>query len=148
MQFVFLLEQIVNGLVLGGYYLLIALGLSLIFSIGGVVNLAHSAFYALGAYIAVEANKYVGFWPSVVISPLAVALLGIGFERFFLRRFYTAGRRQASPIRPALPAWERAHKSPRRGLGKRALRRSGAMEREPPRHSEAGLGTGAGARNP
>ena len=43
----FLLEQVVNGLVLGGYYLLIALGLSLIFSVGGIVNLAHGAFYAL-----------------------------------------------------------------------------------------------------
>ena len=51
MQFGFLLEQVVNGLVLGGYYLLIALGLSLIFSVGGVVNLAHGAFYALGAYV-------------------------------------------------------------------------------------------------
>ena len=50
----FLLEQVVNGLVLGGYYLLIALGLSLIFSVGGVVNLAHGAFYALGAYVSVE----------------------------------------------------------------------------------------------
>ena len=50
MQFGFLLEQVVNGLVLGGYYLLIALGLSLIFSVGGIVNLAHGAFYALGAY--------------------------------------------------------------------------------------------------
>ena len=49
----FLLEQVVNGLVLGGYYLLIALGLSLIFSVGGVVNLAHGAFYAFGAYVAV-----------------------------------------------------------------------------------------------
>ena len=45
MQFGFLLEQVVNGLVLGGYYLLIALGLSLIFSVGGVVNLTHGAFY-------------------------------------------------------------------------------------------------------
>jgi hypothetical protein len=42
----FLLEQLVNGLVLGGYYLLLALGLSLIFSVGGIVNLAHGAFYA------------------------------------------------------------------------------------------------------
>ena len=51
MQFGFLLEQVVNGLVLGGYYLLIALGLSLIFSVGGIVNLAHGAFYALGAHL-------------------------------------------------------------------------------------------------
>jgi branched-chain amino acid transport system permease protein len=86
----FLLEQVVNGLVLGGYYLLIALGLSLIFSVGGVVNLAHGAFYALGAYIAVEVNERLGFVPALVISPIAVALLGILFERFLLRRFYAA----------------------------------------------------------
>ena len=69
MQFGFLLEQVVNGLVLGGYYLLIALGLSLIFSVGGIVNLAHGAFYALGAYISVEITKYLGFGPAVVLSP-------------------------------------------------------------------------------
>jgi len=90
MQFTFLLEQVVNGLVLGGYYLLIALGLSLIFSVGGVVNLAHGAFYALGAYISVVITKYLGFGPAVVGSPIAVALLGILFERFLLRRFYGA----------------------------------------------------------
>jgi branched-chain amino acid transport system permease protein len=90
MQFEFLLEQVVNGLVLGGYYLLIALGLSLIFSVGGVVNLAHGAFYALGAYLSLEVTKYLGFGAAVVISPLAVALLGILFERHILRRFYNA----------------------------------------------------------
>src|SRR5438876_1222724 len=90
MQFGFLLEQVVNGLVLGGYYLLIALGLSLIFSVGGIVNLAHGAFYALGAYASVEITNYLGFGPAVVLSPIAVALLGILFERFILRRFYTA----------------------------------------------------------
>jgi len=90
MQLLFLLEQVVNGLVLGGYYLLIALGLSLIFSVGGVVNLAHGAFYALGAYGAVEIAKHLGFGPAVVLSPVAVALLGILFERFLLRRFYAA----------------------------------------------------------
>src|SRR5215831_4304113 len=90
MELVFLLEQVVNGLVLGGYYLLIALGLSLIFSVGGVVNLAHGAFYALGAYISIEIAKFLGFGPSVILSPIAVALLGILFERFLLRRFYAA----------------------------------------------------------
>lgn len=90
MQLVFLLEQVVNGLVLGGYYLLIALGLSLIFSVGGVVNLAHGAFYAIGAYLAVTAMNYVDFLPAVVISPLAVGALGLLFERFLLRRFYSA----------------------------------------------------------
>ena len=90
MQFQFLLEQVVNGLVLGGYYLLVALGLQLIFSVGGVVNLAHGAFYALGAYVSIEVAKRLGFGPAVTLSPVAVALLGVLFERFILRRFYTA----------------------------------------------------------
>ena len=90
MQLLFLLEQVVNGLVLGGYYLLIALGLSLIFSVGGVVNLAHGAFYALGAYVSLEIAKHTGFGPAVVLSPVAVGGLGILFERFLLRRFYTS----------------------------------------------------------
>ena len=90
MQLLFLLEQVVNGLVLGGYYLLIALGLSLIFSVGGVVNLAHGAFYALGAYVSLEIAKLLGFGPAVALSPVAVGLLGVVFERFFLRRFYAA----------------------------------------------------------
>jgi branched-chain amino acid transport system permease protein len=90
MELLFLLEQVVNGLVLGGYYLLIALGLSLIFSVGGVVNLAHGAFYALGAYLSLEIAKQLGWGASVVLSPVAVAVLGILFERFLLRRFYTA----------------------------------------------------------
>jgi branched-chain amino acid transport system permease protein len=89
MQLVFLLEQVANGLVLGGYYLLIALGLSLIFSVGGVVNLAHGAFYALGAYVSIEIGKVLGFGPGVLLAPLVVACLGIFFERFILRRFYT-----------------------------------------------------------
>ncbi len=88
MQLVFLLEQVVNGIVLGGYYLLIALGLSLIFSVGGVVNLAHGAFYALGAYFAVTLGRHVGFVPATAVSPVLVGLLGILFERFLLRRFY------------------------------------------------------------
>jgi branched-chain amino acid transport system permease protein len=90
MQFVFLLEQVVNGLVLGGYYLLLALGLSLIFSVGGVVNLAHGAFYAIGAYVALAIGQKLGFGAGVVLSPVIVGLLGIVFERFLLRRFYTA----------------------------------------------------------
>ena len=90
MEFVFLLEQVINGLLVGGYYLLIALGLSLIFSLGGVVNLAHGAFYALGAYFAVALTGHVGFGGAVLIAPLLVGVLGVLFERFLLRRFYSA----------------------------------------------------------
>lgn len=90
MEIVFLLEQVVNGLVLGGYYLLLALGLSLIFSVGGIVNLAHGAFYALGAYLSLEVIKVTGFGPSIFITPVLVGLLGVLFERYLLRRFYSA----------------------------------------------------------
>jgi len=93
MQFIFFLEQVLNGLMIGGYYLLIALGLSLIFSLGGIVNLAHGAFYALGAYGAVVLTQHVGFGGALVLSPVLVGLLGIAFERLLLRRFY-----QSDPI--------------------------------------------------
>ena len=90
MQFVFLLEQLANGLVLGGYYLLLALGLSLIFSVGGVVNLAHGAFYAIGAYVSLEIGARLGFGAGVALAPVVVGVLGVLFERLLLRRFYTA----------------------------------------------------------
>jgi branched-chain amino acid transport system permease protein len=90
MEIIYLLEQVVNGLVLGGYYLLLALGLSLIFSVGGIVNLAHGAFYAIGAYLSLEVIKVAGFGASIFITPVLVGLLGILFERYLLRRFYAA----------------------------------------------------------
>src|SRR4051812_36124059 len=83
-----ILEQVLNGLLVGGYYLLIALGLSLIFSLGGLVNLAHGAFYAFGAYFAVALADRLGFTGVMVVSPLLVALIGLIIERFLFRRFY------------------------------------------------------------
>ena len=83
-----ILEQILNGLLVGAYYLLIALGLSLIFSLGGLVNLAHGAFYALGAYFAVTLADYLGFGGVLVMSPVLVALVGLIVERLLFRRFY------------------------------------------------------------
>jgi branched-chain amino acid transport system permease protein len=82
------LEQILNGLLVGSYYIVLSLGLSLIFSLGGVVNLAHGAFYALGAYFAYEVQRRLGFGGAVVLSPVGVALVGIVIERLFLRRLY------------------------------------------------------------
>jgi branched-chain amino acid transport system permease protein len=90
MQLVFVLEQVLNGLLAGSSYLLIALGLSLIFSLGGIVNLAHGAFYAIGAYLAVEIAQGLGFIPALIVSPILVGLLGILVERFLFRRFYRA----------------------------------------------------------
>lgn len=92
-EIVFVLEQVANGLLLGLYYLLIALGLSIIFSLGGVVNLAHGAFYALGAYLMVWITGLAGYGAGFAVSPVAVALLGMLVERLFLRRFY-----QADPV--------------------------------------------------
>ena len=83
-----ILEQVLNGLLAGAYYLLIALGLTLIFSLGGLVNLAHGAFYALGAYFAVKLADALGFGGALVVSPLAVAVIGLVVERFLFRRFY------------------------------------------------------------
>src|SRR5688500_19918280 len=88
MQLVFVLEQVLNGLLAGSSYLLIALGLSLIFSLGGIVNLAHGAFYAIGAYLAVVVAPWIGFGGALVVSPLLVGALGLLVERFLLRRFY------------------------------------------------------------
>jgi branched-chain amino acid transport system permease protein len=83
-----LVQHLLNGLLAGSYYLLIALGLSLIFSLGGIVNLAHGAFYAIGAYVAVTVGARLGFTGAVLISPVVVGLLGVAIERLLFRRFY------------------------------------------------------------
>jgi branched-chain amino acid transport system permease protein len=83
-------EQVVNGLFLGAIYLLIALGLSLIFSLGGIVNLAHGAFYAVGAYLTIVLSPALGFGGSLVAAPVLVALIGLAVERLLFRRFYRA----------------------------------------------------------
>lgn len=83
-----LFEQIANGLLVGAYYIVLSLGLSLIFSLGGVVNLAHGAFYAVGAYLAYEIERRLGFFGAMGLSPVGVALIGILIERFALRRLY------------------------------------------------------------
>jgi branched-chain amino acid transport system permease protein len=87
-QFVFVLEQVLNGLLVGAYYLLIALGLSLIFSLGGIVNLAHGGFYAIGAYLAVILAPSIGFAGAFVVSPVVVGAIGVAAERLLFRRFY------------------------------------------------------------
>ena len=88
MELIFFIEQVLNGLLVGGYYLIIALGLSLIFSLGGVVNLAHGAFYALGAYAAVILTEQFGFTGALILSPVLVGIFGALFESLILRRFY------------------------------------------------------------
>ncbi|HQU50046.1 MAG TPA: branched-chain amino acid ABC transporter permease [Casimicrobiaceae bacterium] len=85
-----ILQHLLNGLLAGSYYLLIALGLSLIFALGGIVNLAHGAFYAIGAYVAVTIGQHFGFTGAALLSPVLVGLLGLVIERFLFRRFYKA----------------------------------------------------------
>lgn len=81
-------QQLLNGLLDGVYYLLIALGLSLIFALGGIVNLAHGAMFAIGAYLTLILSPYLGFGGAFVVAPVAVGLLGVLMERFLFRRFY------------------------------------------------------------
>ena len=83
-----LLEQILNGLLVGSYYTLLALGLSIIFSLGGVVNLAHGAFYALGAYLTVVITEQLGFSAAFVLSPVIVGILGVIIETLCIRKLY------------------------------------------------------------
>ncbi len=82
------IQQVLNGLLDGVYYLLIALGLSLIFSLGGIVNLAHGAFYAIGAYLTIVLAPHIGFGGAMIASPVLVALIGIVVERTLFQRFY------------------------------------------------------------
>ena len=89
-ELIFIVQQVANGLLLGFYYLLIALGLSIIFSLGGIVNLAHGAFYAIGAYLMVSLSEQLGYGWAFVMSPVLVAVLGMIVERLFFRRFYQA----------------------------------------------------------
>jgi branched-chain amino acid transport system permease protein len=83
-----ILQHLLNGLLAGAYYLLIALGLSLIFSLGGIVNLAHGAFYAIGAYLAVSIGERLGFGGAALLTPVLVGILGVVIERLLFRRFY------------------------------------------------------------
>ena len=84
-----LLNQLANGLVLGSLYALIAVGLSIIFGILGIVNFAHGVFFALGAYLAVEFTAYVG-WFGLVLAPIAVGILGALLELTIVKRLYRA----------------------------------------------------------
>lgn len=88
MNLVTLFQFIVNGIVLGSVYVLVAIGLSIIFGMIGVVNFAHGVLYMLGAYATVAVNQYCGFFPSLVISPFIIGVLGMFIEALFLRKLY------------------------------------------------------------
>jgi branched-chain amino acid transport system permease protein len=82
------LFNIFNGLIIGAFYALMALGLSLILNLSGVINFAHGGFLAIGGYLAYSLIPYVGFWGALVVSPFLVAGIGILVERVLIRRLY------------------------------------------------------------
>ena len=83
------LFNITNGLIIGAFYVLMALGLSLILNLSNVINFAHGNFLALGGYIAFVLTPYIGFWGALVVSPFITAVLGLIIERLMIRRVYS-----------------------------------------------------------
>ena len=83
--------SLLNGLSYGLLLFMLSSGLTLIFSMMGVLNFAHTSFYMLGAYFAYTISGVLGFWPALVVAPLVVGALGALFERYSLRRVHKFG---------------------------------------------------------
>ena len=83
-----ILGQLMLGLVNGSFYALLSLGLAVIFGLGGVVNFAHGAFYALGAFAALAGMQWFGlnYWAALVVAPLVVGGFGMLCQQLLLRR--------------------------------------------------------------
>jgi branched-chain amino acid transport system permease protein len=82
---------LLNGLSYGLLLFMLSSGLTLIFSMMGVLNFAHASFYMLGAYFAYSTTEFIGFWPALLVAPLLVGLLGAFFEKYCLRRVHKFG---------------------------------------------------------
>ena len=90
-----LVIQFLHGLVYGMLLFLVASGLTLVFGMMDVLNIAHASFYMLGAYFSYQMLQWVGnFWVCLLICPLLVAILGVLMERFLLRRVHAEGHVQ------------------------------------------------------
>ncbi len=83
--------SMLNGLSYGLLLFMLSSGLTLIFSMMGVLNFAHASFYMIGAYVAYSIAKFTGFWPGLVLAPLVVGAIGALFERVCLRRVHKFG---------------------------------------------------------
>jgi branched-chain amino acid transport system permease protein len=83
--------SLLNGISYGLLLFMLSSGLTLIFSMMGVLNFAHASFYMLGAYFAYSIMQLVGFWPALVLAPLLVGLIGAAFEKYALRRVHKYG---------------------------------------------------------
>lgn len=86
-----ILVNIIDGLVTGLLLFMLSAGLTLIFSMMGVLNFAHASFYMLGAYFGFQISLALGFWMGLLIAPLIVGVLGAGVERYGLRRVHQYG---------------------------------------------------------
>jgi branched-chain amino acid transport system permease protein len=85
------LVNLIDGLVTGLLLFMLSAGLTLIFSMMGVLNFAHASFYMLGAYFAYQISLALGFWMGLLLAPLLVGVAGAGIERYGLRRVHQYG---------------------------------------------------------
>ena len=87
----FFIISMLNGLSYGLLLFMLSSGLTLIFSMMGVLNFAHASFYMLGAYVGYSVSKVLGYWPALVLAPLIVGGMGAAFERVCLRKVHKFG---------------------------------------------------------
>ena len=80
-----------NGVLYGLLLFLLASGLTLIFSMMGVLNFAHASFYMLGAYFGYQVSRWVGYWPGLVVAPALAGVIGALIERYGLRTVHKYG---------------------------------------------------------
>jgi branched-chain amino acid transport system permease protein len=85
------LVSLFNGLVYGMLLFMLASGLTLIFSMMGVLNFAHASIYMIGAYLAFTVSQLVGFFPALIIAPILCGLIGAAIEVWGLRRVHHNG---------------------------------------------------------
>ncbi|MBF0288934.1 MAG: branched-chain amino acid ABC transporter permease [SAR324 cluster bacterium] len=88
----FVTFSLLNSLVYGMLLFLLSSGLTLIFSMMGVLNFAHASFYMIGAYVAYQVSTWVGFWPALLIAPGIVGIIGALVERYGLRKVHQYGQ--------------------------------------------------------
>ncbi len=87
----FFTVSLLNGVSYGLLLFMLSSGLTLIFSLMGVLNFAHASFYMLGAYFGYTVTALIGFWPALLLAPVLVGLLGAAFERYCLRKVHKLG---------------------------------------------------------
>jgi branched-chain amino acid transport system permease protein len=85
------LVSLLNGLVYGMLLFMLASGLTLIFSMMGVLNFAHASIYMIGAYLAFTISQLTGFFPALIVAPILCGLLGATIEVWGLRRVHSNG---------------------------------------------------------